>query len=130
MNEPLDLVSLLIAMIAVIASKEIAFMVGPYAAIVVLAFSGAALSLSGTEEQMGYKSAIWYVSIRVLAAVVLTVAIAELLQQVIPWAKPRTTLIPLAFAIGWIKDYGSVRSFFGSVISRFAAKKVGDNEPR
>jgi hypothetical protein len=126
MNEPLDLVSLLIAVIALIASKEIAFLVGPYAAIVVLACSGAALSLSGNETEMNYKASIWYVMVRVLLAVVLTVSIAELLQHIVPWAKPRTTLIPLAFAIGWIKDYGTVRSFFGSVISRFASKKVGD----
>lgn len=124
MNEPVDVVSLLIALIAVIASKEVAHLVGPYAALVVLACAGSALSLSGNEEELTAMHAFRYVAVRVLVAVVLTVAIAELLQNVVPWAKPRYTLIPVAFGIGWIKDYGEVRKWIGRLIDRMTARKI------
>ena len=126
--EPLDLVSLLIAILAFIVSKEIATAVGPYAAIVVLACAGAALSLSGIERQFNFPKAVWYVSIRILVAVVLTVSLAELLQHFAPWAKPRYTLIPLAFGIGWIRDYDSVRSWCRDLILRVINKRVDDGK--
>ena len=124
MSEPLDLVSLLIALLAFIVSKDVAVTVGPYAAICVLACAGAGLSLSGNDRQMRFFEAIWYVSIRVLLAVVLTVGIAELLQKFVPYLVPRYTLIPLAFGIGWIRDYNSVRVWIGEVISKFIGKKT------
>lgn len=128
MNEPTDLVNLFIALFAILVSKELALLIGPYAAIVVLACAGAALSLSGTEKELNAWQATWYVSIRVLAAVVLTVSFAELLQNFAPWAKPRYTLIPVAFGIGWIRDFESVRTWFGSVIDRVTSKGIGDGK--
>lgn len=124
MNEPVDIVSLLIALIAVIASREVAHLVGPYAALVVLACAGSALSLSGNEEELTAVRAFRYVAVRILVAVVLTVTIAELIQLVAPWARPRFTLVPLAFGIGWIKDYGEVRKWIGSAIDRMTARKI------
>ena len=124
MGDPQDIVSVLIAIIAIIVSKEVAYLLGPYAAIIVLACAGASLALSGTEDDLNYGRAIIYIGVRVMLAIVLTVAIAELLENVIPWAKPRYTLVPLAFAIGWIKDYGGVMGWFGSVINRFVNRRV------
>ena len=126
-NEPTNLVDLLIALLAIIASKEIAALVGPYAAIIVLATSGAALSLSGHEDTMTRSQAIGFVGIRILVAVTLTISIAELMQNIIPWAKPRYMLVPLAFGIGWIRDYASVRQWVGSVIERFVGKRLDDD---
>lgn len=128
MNDPQDVVSLLVALVALIASKEIAHLVGPYAAIVVLACAGASLSLSGHEDQFTYGKALIFVAVRVMVAVVLTVTLAELLEKVVPWASPRHTLVPLAFGIGWIRDYRPVREFFGDIIRRIVAKKVGDEQ--
>lgn len=127
-SDPVDIVSLLVALLAIIASKEIAALVGPYAAIFVLASAGAALSLSSTEKVMTPVGAMLYVSIRVLVAVVLTAAIAELLQNVIPWAKPRYTLVPLAFGIGWIKDYDTVKAWLASLIDKWASKRMDNGK--
>ena len=63
-----------------------------------------------------------------LLAVALTVSIAELMQNIAAWMKPRYTLSPIAFGIGWIKDYNQVRSWFGSVIDRFTTKKIDDGK--
>lgn len=123
MDSPPDVVALLIALVALIASKEIAHLVGPYAAIIVLACAGAALALSGHEEEVKGWDAVIYVAVRVLVAVVLTVTLAELAQFAFAWAKPRYTLIPLAFGIGWIRDYDDVRTTVGRWISRAVEKR-------
>ena len=128
MTDPQDIVSILIALIAFVVSKEVAHLVGPYAAIVVLACAGAALSLSGNEDDLTYGHAVMYVGVRVLVAVVLTVAIAELMHNVIPWAKPRVTLVPLAFGIGWVKDYGGIRTWLGEIIDKFATRRAGGDQ--
>lgn len=122
--EPLDLVGILFALLAFIVGKDVAQAVSPYAAIIILAVAGAGLSLSGNDKPMGFWWGCWYVSIRVLVAVSLTVGMAELLQKLAPWLVPRYTLIPLAFGIGFIKDYDSVRSAIGGVISRFLNRKA------
>ena len=129
-HDPVDVVSFIIAFVAFFASQEIAILVGPYAAIIVLSAAGAALSLSGNEDEMSHWRAAWYISIRVMVAVVLTVSIAELLRNVIPWAKPRYTLVPMAFAIGWIKDYASVRAWMGGIVDKFVSRKVGPDDAR
>ena len=127
MQSPPDFLEFVLAIIAWIASREVAATVGPYAAIIVLACAGAALSLSGTQGQLKYTNALLYIGIRAMVAIVLTVTLAELLQKVVPWASPRYTLTPIAFAIGWIKDYNSVRAWLGGLIDRWANKRVDDN---
>lgn len=127
-TDPVDIITLLVALLALVTSREIAHTVSPYAAIMVLACAGAALSLSGNEKPMTTLQASVYVSVRVGVAIVLTVSIAEGLQLIAPWAKPRYTLIPLAFAIGWIRDYETVRTWFGDMITRFTVKKIDDGK--
>lgn len=130
-NEPLDLIGLLIALLAFIVSKDVAAAVGPYAAIAILACAGAALSLSGTEESMtsklNWKSA-WFVGIRVLIAIAITVSIAEVLEHIVPWLRPRYSVSPIAFAIGWIRDYNQVRSWMGNLLDRLTSKRIDDGK--
>lgn len=128
MSEPLDLVGVIVAVLAFIVSRDVAATVGPYAAIVVLACAGASLSLSGSEKPMGVLAALWFVIARVLLAVALTVSIAELLENIAPWMKPRYTLSPIAFGIGWVKDYNQVRSWLAGLIDRFASKRIDDGK--
>lgn len=128
MGDPPDVVSLLIALVAIIASKEIAHLVGPYAAIVVLACAGASLSLSGSDEELTGFRAVVYIGVRVLVAVVLTVTLAELLQVAVPWLKPRYTLVPLAFGIGWIRDYSAVRDWLGGIVDGIVKRKAGNGK--
>jgi hypothetical protein len=118
----------MVALLAFITSRDVAIVAGPYAAIVILACAGAALSLSGAEERMSPFAGAWFIFVRVFIAVAITVALAEGMQWFFPKLAPRYTLAPIAFAIGWIKDYNSVRAWLGGLIDRFASKKVSDGQ--
>lgn len=123
MQEPIDFVAFVVAVLAMIASKEVAALVGPYAAIMVLACSGAALGLSLSSEEFTARKAIFYVTLRVLLAVVLTIALAQALESVASWAKPKYTVAPLAFVIGYIRDYRAVFNWFAEVVKGLVGKK-------
>ena len=127
-TDPLDLVGIVSVLLAFIVSKDVATTVGPYAAIAILACAGATLSLSGAEDKMSAWKAVWFVALRVVLAIAITISVAELLQNIAPWMKPRYTLSPIAFGIGWIRDYNQIRSWLGSVIDRFASRKLDDGK--
>ena len=127
-SDPPDLVGVVIALLAFIVSKEVATTFGPYAAIMMLATAGASLSLSGSEENMGPWKAAWFVAIRVLLAIVITISFAELLQNLAPWLKPRYTMSPIAFGIGWIRDYNQIRAWFGRMIELFTTKRIDNGK--
>lgn len=123
-TEPSDLLTLLVALIAMITGREVAALVGPYAAICILACAGAGVALSGVDKQMSNLEAAKYVSFRVLVAVCFTVGVAELVQQWFAWAKPRYTLMPLAFIIGWVKDYNAVAKSVAEAIAGVFKRKT------
>lgn len=127
-NDPQDFITVLIAVLALITSKELAVLLGPYAGIAACSCAGAAISLSGNDKEMSNWQACMYVTLRVFIATVLTVGIAEFLQNIIPSIKPRYSLIPLAFGIGWIKDYDSVRAWVGNLIDGFTKKRADDGK--
>lgn len=120
--DPLDVIALLVALLTFVTGREVAVLIGPYAAIMVAACAGAAVSLSGNDREMTVPRAIWYVTIRVLVAFTLTSALASALKNWLSW-NPAVTLIPLAFGIGWIRDYDGVRAWFGDVIDKFVSRK-------
>jgi hypothetical protein len=123
-TEPQDFITVVVAILALVTSKELAGLVGPYAGIAACACAGAAVSLSGNDESMTVPQALGYVLLRVLLATILTVGLAELLQHVMPAIKPRYSLIPLAFAIGWIRDYSSLRAWLGDTIQTIISRRV------
>lgn len=116
MQEPVDFIAFIIAILGMITSTQVAHLAGPYAAIMVLGATGAAISLSLHDAQMTTLQAVGYVSIRVVLAVVFTVSLAELLVMVADWAKPRYTIAPLALMIGYTRDF---KKTFG-----FAEKRI------
>lgn len=116
MNEPQDFIGLVVAVMAALTSKEIAHLVGPYAAMLVLAVAGSGLALSSNDKVMTAFESMRYVSVRVLLAVTLTVSVGELVQAVVPWAKLRYLILPIAFGIGMVKDYRAVVSWAGGLI--------------
>jgi len=124
MNEPSDLLTLLVALIALITGREIAALIGPYAAIMILACAGAGVALSGVDKHMNNWEAMRYVSFRVLVAVCFTVGLAELVQQWFAWAKPRYTLMPLAFLIGWVRDYNAIAKSVAETITNVFKRKT------
>jgi hypothetical protein len=127
-NEPVDLVGLLISIVALVASPEIAHLVGPYMAIFVLACAGAAFSASGTASTMRPLAVVWYVGIRVLLALAITVSLAELVQSFWPSMKPRITLVPLAFGIGCIRNFNAVRDWLAERLKGFVGRKLDSAE--
>jgi hypothetical protein len=124
MNEPHDFIALVIAIMAAITSKEVANLIGPYAAVIVLALAGSGLALSSYDKVMSAFESLRYVLVRMLLAVTLTVSVAELLQAVIPWAKPRYSMLPIAFGIGMIRDYKAVMTWLGESIKGVVGKKL------
>ena len=123
-TEPQDFITVIVAILALVTSKELAALVGPYAGIAACACAGAAVSLSGNDKPMTVAEACGFVLLRVLLATILTVGLAELLQNIIPAIRPRYSLIPLAFAIGWINDYSGVRAWLGETIRAIVSRRV------
>lgn len=128
MQDPPDLMALLIVLLTAITTQEVARAVGPYAAIFVASCGGAALKLSGikespaTGEPMSRWDAWKYITIRVLLATVLTVTAANLLHLVAAWAKPEYTLVPIAFVLGY--DYKVTFSWVGALTDRWANRQI------
>lgn len=123
-TDPLDIVALMIALLAFLVSKEVASIAGPYAAIAILACAGSALCLSGVEEKLTPMAGVFFIALRVLVAITITVALAEGVEWAFPSLKPRYTLAPIAFAIGWIRDYNTVRTWAGGLVERVLGRKV------
>lgn len=128
-NDPLDLIALFIALFTLVATKEVAQLAGPYAAIMVWGCAGAAVSLSGHRETMGAREAVWYVSVRVFLAIALTVMLAEVLQAVLPETtskvlQPRYTVGPIAFLLGWVRDYNVAIQWLVERGKRLFTRKV------
>lgn len=122
-NDPLDATALLIFLLTFVTSREAAAVIGPYAAIIVAACGGAALSLSGNDKDMSLWRATWYVGVRVVLAVLIVVSLAKGIKSGFGW-EPSVTLIPLAIGIGWIRDYDHVRSWVGGIIDKFFSRKA------
>jgi len=125
----LDLITLFVAVFAMVATKEVAELAGPYAAIMLWGCAGAAVSLSGHPETMKGARAAWYVTCRVFLAVVLTVMVAEGLQAVLPEntskvLQPRYTVGPIAFVLGWMRDYNQAVHWVVEHVKKAFARKA------
>jgi hypothetical protein len=123
--QPPDFLSFTVAVLALIVGNEVAYLVGPYAAIIALAFAGASLSLSSARRHrpLPLGNCVVYVSVRVLVAVVLTVALAEVFEYIFPSTRAQYIVIPLAFCIGWIADYRQVKAWLLRLFDRLVDKK-------
>ena len=104
-SDPADLIGLVGAGLTFIFGQTIANLVGPYVAIIILAISGCALAISEVEDEWGWLRSMRYMVVRSVVAVALTVYLAEVANHFMPWLIPRYSLIPIAFCIGWIRDY-------------------------
>lgn len=104
MNEPLDAPTLLAFILTFVTSREVAAILGPYAAIIVAATASAGLSLSRNDMITSLWRGMVYVGLRVMLASVLTVTAAKGLRA---WLELDLafTMIPLAILIAWVRDY-------------------------
>lgn len=124
-QSPLDLIGLVMFFFAMIVGKEIADATTPYVAIIMLSAGGAFLALYGGPDSTPPKQAILFVFLRVFLAFSITVSLAEVLQHFFAQARPRYTIIFIAFFIGWVKDFNVIRTWVGGYIARIFEKKAG-----
>ena len=122
-TDPVDLMGALVALLLLVTSNEIAHTVGPMAAIIVAACAGAAISISGHEQEMKALRAMWYVTARVLVAVTLSSFVAWMIQKATGW-DARNLLVPVAFGLGWIRDYDDLRKRLGAMLGRALTRKA------
>jgi hypothetical protein len=122
-SDPVDLMGALVALLLLVTSNEIAHAVGPFAAIIVAASAGAAISISGHEQEMRALRAMWYVSVRVLVAITLSSFVAWGIQKFTGW-DARHMLVPVAFGLGWIRDYDDLRKRVFALAVRSLPKRT------
>lgn len=118
-ENPLDLVGLVIAVFASVTSRETAHAVGPYVAIIMLSLAGSIARVCSIETETrldGFRELFG----RAFVAVSVTVSVAMLLEHFFPALQARYTISPIAFMIGYVKDYTSILDM---VIKRL--KKLG-----
>jgi len=130
MTEPPDIVSVLLALFAgFFATQDMAQAIVPYMAIILAALAGAGISLShGGGEKMPMLAGLWYVGVRVLLAVTITIWLADWLNSFVPTMQPRKTMVPIALLIGCVRDWESVRRFIFRLLRREVESKVPPNE--
>jgi hypothetical protein len=104
-NDPASVVDVIVAMLGVFLAPEFARLLGPYAAIVLLASAGAVWALTGLNAPMGNRQKAAYVLVRVFVAISLTVSIVELLHWAYEPMKPKITFCWVAFLIGRVPDF-------------------------
>mgnify|MGYP006331639771 FL=1 len=115
-----DVVTVLAVILTIVTSKDVAAYLSPYAAIVVAASAGSAVSLSIVVKDMPrWWQPMYYFLSRILIATTFTVAIAGLLHAQWPDIRLREFLVPIAGCLGLVWNYGAVLQW----IVR-AAKKI------
>lgn len=124
MNQPPDIVALLIAVMAMITTDAMAQQIGPYCAIALLAAGGALIALTARHDDMSTFQSLRFVMVRVLIALVLTVSIAQGVQRFWPAIEPRYSLVPIALLIGWVRDYNAVLAWCGTKIAALFGRKI------
>lgn len=123
MSHPAGVTETAVAIIALLASKEVATAVGPYAAIAFLGLTGAVMWAVNTERKLTIFSASGHVLVRMCMAIGLTAAIAGLIEQFLPALAPKYTVAILAFVIGYIDDYKALFKSFTSFIAGWVSKR-------
>ena len=97
----LDIVGLFVFIAALIFSSEVAAVVGPYMVIVVAATLGASFKVARREKTTRTSAVLFFLRV-VGMAVILTVALALVLNSYRPDLSPRVTVAPIALLIGFI----------------------------
>lgn len=120
----MDLIALVVALFATLVNERVASLVGPYAAIAVLACAGAIISISGNDKVMGTWASCKFFTGRVVVAVAVTVMLAQLLELAWPDLKPKYTVGPIALILGWIRDYNAVLQSLMDAANRLIQRKA------
>jgi len=127
-NQPIaDIVGLAIFIAAFIFSPAAAQVVGPYMVIVVAATIGASFKVARREKSSRW-GAFWFFLRVVGLAVLLTAALAALLNAYRPDLEPRVTVAPIALLIGfldWRVALSKVVAVLFSTLDRVGGGKGG-----
>lgn len=96
-----DIVGLFVFLAALIFSREVAGVVGPYLVIVIASSIGASFALA-RREKTARTSAVWFFFRQVGLAVLLTASCAAIVNAYRPDLLPRVTVAPIALLIGFM----------------------------
>lgn len=96
-----DIVGLAVFIAALIFSSDVAAVVGPYMVIVVAATLGASFKVARREKSTRTSAVLFFLRV-VGMAVLLTAALAAVLNSYRPDLSPRVTVAPIALLIGFI----------------------------
>ena len=110
-TSPADLITVFVALLTLVTDPKMAELLAPYAVIVIAAIAGAGISVSGKIEDLKPLSAIWYVTVRVMLATVISVSLAELLQSFTGKASARWWVVVVALGVGYFRDRQQLADF-------------------
>ena len=118
-DQPEHFVQLLVLILTYVVSRDVAYLLGPYIAIGIASAAGAALAL-GSNGRMSMRDVVFYVGLRIVIAMVLTVSIAEFINGSGGLSKMAVLgMMPvIAFGIGVIRDYRSAAEMAFSFLRR------------
>ena len=128
-QQPLDPVSVAITIAGAVFTPELAELVGPYAVILLAATTGAGWSL-GRREPGPRSSAVMYFLKLNATAVLLTVALATLVQQIWPqFTGLNWMLAPIGLMVGGVgDDWPKVGRWFLGVVGRRVDGQSGSGQ--
>lgn len=121
-KDQLDIIAVLTALAGVMFTPAAAAIVGPYAAIVIAAMTGAAFGLSRRGPSSRWE-AIKFQGRAIFMAILLTVTICNLLETYVFQREVKWFLVPVALGIGWMgDDWPKVLSWITSTLKRIVLR--------
>lgn len=126
----LDLVSVAVALLGVLLSREVAQIVGPYVVIFFGAILGASFAAS-RRPQTTRSRLLGFMATVVGLTLVITVPCAQIIAAWYPEAEVRWTLGPVAILIGGIgSDWPKVAAWFLGLVRTVVERWASTTEPR
>lgn len=104
-NAPMDIVSLIALLFTAIINVELANALAPQIAIIMFSLAGSIARVCSSNEEMTRLQGAKEIAGRAFIAFTVTVSIAMLIAMWWPVLEPRYTISPIAFLIGYVKDY-------------------------
>jgi hypothetical protein len=128
-NQQLDPVNAMVALLTLLLGPAVAKIIGPYAIILIAASTGAAWSL-GRRPTSSRLNAFWFFARLNLTAMLLTVSLAMMVRH---WGlpiDPQWLLAPIAILIGGVgDDWPAVGKFVIERMGRLVDRKIDNVGP-
>lgn len=124
MNQNLDPVSALVALLSILLGPTLANIIGPYAVILIASTLGASWALGRREPASRMSAVLFFARLNVLALLI-TVSLAQMARHFGLPVDPRYLLVPFAILIGGIgDDWPDVGRWLLNRIARLADRRI------